>query len=396
MSPSLSSRALSLAPSPTLSITAKAKTLQAAGRDVLSLAAGEPDFDTPVFIKAACSAALAAGETKYVAVAGIPGLREALAAKYRDRGGLSRTEADWVVVSPGGKFSCYAALLATVGPGDEVIIPAPYWVSYPEMVTLAGAIPVVLEASETNGFKITPDQLRETITPRTKLLILNSPSNPTGTVYLREELKGLTEIAIEAGIFVLSDEIYEDLIYDGLEMCSPASFSEAAADHVITVSGFAKSFAMTGWRLGTLVAPPTIAKAVTNLQSQTTSNATTFAQFGALAALENRAEADAALAEMRAAFDRRRQLLLDGLNAIEGISCFRSQGAFYLFPNIASFGLSSLEFGERLLDEALIAAVPGSAFGADQCLRFSYACSEETLRKCLERLAEFCARLHPR
>ncbi|MGF1451168.1 MAG: pyridoxal phosphate-dependent aminotransferase [Opitutales bacterium] len=386
----LSSRARDLAPSPTLSITAKAKALRADGHDVLSLAAGEPDFDTPEFLKDACAEALRRGETKYAPVPGIPALREALAAKYRERHGIPGVTSEWTVVSPGGKFSCYAALLATVGPGDEVIVPAPFWVSYPEMVKLAGAEPVIVTTSDANAYKLTPEALRQALSPRTRLLILNSPSNPTGTVYTPAELRALTEAAVEAGIYILSDEIYEDLAYDDAEIVSPASFSEAAARHVITVSGFAKTFSMTGWRLGTLVADPIIAKAVSNLQSQTTSNATTFAQYGALAALEQPEKANAAVAAMRAAFDRRRLTLLDGLNVLPGISCFRSKGAFYLFPTVKDCGLDSLTFCDRLLDEALIAAVPGVAFGEDAAIRLSYACSDETIAKCLERLERFC------
>ncbi len=356
------------------------------------MAAGEPDFDTPDFIKAACAEALARGETKYVAVGGIPPLRAALAKKYQARGtaGVTPTQC---VVSPGGKFSCYAAILATVSPGDEVIVPAPYWVSYPEMVKLAGGVPIVVEAKDTADFKISPEQLRSAITPRTRMVVLNSPSNPTGSVYTESELRALVAVAVDAGIYILSDEIYEDLTYDGLTTISPASFSPEAARLVITVSGFAKSFSMTGWRLGTLMAAPEVAEAVDNLQSQTTSNATTFAQFGALAALENIAAATAAVGEMRAAFDRRRLLMLDGLNGIPGLVSRRAQGAFYLFPNISATGLDSLTFCDRLLEEALVAAVPGVAFGDDACIRLSYACSDETITRAVERIGNFCAKL---
>ncbi|MDR2513199.1 MAG: pyridoxal phosphate-dependent aminotransferase [Puniceicoccales bacterium] len=387
----LSTWAQNIAPSPTLAVDAKAKALKAAGKDVCGFGAGEPDFDTPAFIKEACAQALANGQTKYTATPGIPPLRAAIAAAYN---ALGFAVADsQVVVSSGGKMSCYLAILATVSPGDEVIIPAPYWVSYPEMVKLAGGQPHFISTQDDVGFKVTPEQLREAITPKTRLLILNSPSNPTGAVYSRAELQALVDVALSAGLYILSDEIYERLLYDGQESLHPAIFSTAAAGRVITVSGFAKTYSMTGWRLGTLVASREIASAVADLQSQTTSNVTTFAQYGALAVYQKPAEAEAALAGMLAHFDRRRLRLLEGLNAIPGLRCFRSQGAFYLFPNIASFGLSSAEFCARLLEEELVAAVPGSAFGAEGYLRLSYATADATIEKGLERLARFCQKL---
>jgi aspartate aminotransferase len=282
----LSTWANNIAPSPTLAVDAKAKELKAAGEDVCGFGAGEPDFDTPEFIKEACIRAIQEGKTKYAPAPGIPALREALAEKYRNQG-VDGTTAAQCVVSPGGKYSCYLAILAVISPGDEVVIPAPYWVSYPEMVKLAGGIPKTIFAGLENGFKITPEQLREAITPKTRLLIINSPSNPTGAIYSAEELQALTEVALEAGVYIMSDEIYEYLLYDGVKHVSPASFSKEAADAVITVAGFSKTFSMTGWRLGTLMAPLAVAKAVANLQSQTSSNATTFAQYGALAAMQN-------------------------------------------------------------------------------------------------------------
>lgn len=388
----LSVWARNIAPSPTLAVDAKAKALKAEGKDVCGFGAGEPDFDTPQFIKDACAKALSEGKTKYVPTPGILPLRKAIAADCTARGFRNITEAN-VVLSPGGKMSCYLAVVATVSPGDEVIIPAPYWVSYPEMVKLAGGEPKFILAEDTNGFKITPEQLRAAITPKTKMLILTSPSNPTGAVYSREELEALVAVAVEHNIYILSDEIYSFLTYDGVASSHPATFSERASELVITASGFAKTYAMTGWRLGTIVAPATIAKAIANLQSQMSSNCTSFAQFGALAVYEQPEKARVAVAEMLECFDRRRQMLWEGLNAIPGISCYRSQGAFYLFPNIKSFGMSSSEFAAKLLEEELVAVVPGIAFGAEGYIRLSYATADETIRKGLERIARFCKKL---
>ncbi|MDR2676222.1 MAG: pyridoxal phosphate-dependent aminotransferase [Opitutaceae bacterium] len=388
----LSTWALNVAPSPTLAIDARAKALLAAGEDVCGFAAGEPDFDTPGHIKEAAAAALRAGRTKYAPTPGILPLREAIAEDCASRFGL-RVAPSQVVVSPGGKFSCYLSILAVCSPGDEVIIPAPYWVSYPEMVKLAGAVPRFVLAGDDTGFRLTPAQLEAAITPRTRLLILNSPSNPTGAVYARAELEAIVEVALRRGLFILSDEIYEHLLYDGARHVSPAAFSREAAARVIIVSGFSKTYSMTGWRLGTTVAPAPIAKAVAGLQSQTTSNATTFAQYGALAALKEKEKTRAALDAMLAAFDRRRRFLHAGLNKIDGVRCLPAQGAFYLFPNISSLGLGSAEFCERLLDQCKVAAVPGSAFGAEGYLRLSYATGDEIIKKGLERLAAFCAGL---
>ncbi|MEN8662382.1 MAG: pyridoxal phosphate-dependent aminotransferase [Lentimonas sp.] len=389
----LSTWASNIAPSPTLAVDAKAKELKAAGEDVCGFGAGEPDFDTPEFIKEACAKALNEGKTKYAPAPGIPALRSALAEKYRNDNGVAGVDPSQIVVSPGGKYSCYLAILAVVSPGDEVIIPAPYWVSYPEMVKLAGGIPKSIFAGADAGFKITPDQLREAITPKTRMVIINSPSNPTGAIYSPEELQALTQVAIEAGIYIMSDEIYEYLLYDGVKHVSPASFSKEAADSVITVSGFSKTFSMTGWRLGTLMAPPAVAKAVANIQSQTSSNATTFAQYGALAAMENWDKSMAAVNEMLTVFDRRRLRLLDGLRSIDGIRCPRAQGAFYLFPNIEAFGLSASDFASQILEEEKVALVPGEGFGAPGYVRLSYAISDEVIDKGLERLARFCAKL---
>lgn len=388
----LSTWAKNISPSPTLAVDAKAKKLKSEGKDVCGFGAGEPNFDTPEFIKEACIKAIEAGKTKYLPSAGLPALREALAAHYAKRRGISYNASNFIV-SPGGKFSCYLAIMSVISPGDEVIIPAPYWVSYPEMVKLAGGTPVYVKATDAADFKVTVQQLESVCTPKTKLLILTSPSNPTGAVYSAQELKEIMDFAIARDILVMSDEIYSTLVYDGVEAISPASLSEEAKEHTIVVSGFSKAFSMTGWRLGTLCAPDAIAKAVANLQSQTSSNATSFAQYGALAAMENEALADAAVAEMKKSFDRRRLMLLEGLNAIDGVFCRRAQGAFYLFPNISSFGMASVDFCAKLLEEKLVAVVPGSAFGSDENVRFSYAVSDETIQKGIERMAQFCSEI---
>ena len=388
----LSTWARNISPSPTLAVDAKAKKLKAGGKDVCGFGAGEPDFDTLDFYKEACIKAIEAGKTKYLPSAGLPALREALAAHYAKRRGIRRAASNFIV-SPGGKFSCYLAIMATVSPGDEVIIPAPYWVSYPEMVKLAGGVPVFVKATDAADFKVTVEQLADAVTDKTKLIILTSPSNPTGAVYSREELQKIAGFAVERDLLIMSDEIYSTLVYDGVEAASPASLSDEAMERTIVVSGFSKAYSMTGWRLGTLCAPDAIAKAVADLQSQTSSNATSFAQSGALAAMENEKLADEAVAEMKKSFDRRRLALLQGLNSIDGVFCRRAQGAFYLFPNISSFGLSSTDFCSKLLEEELVAVVPGSAFGSDENVRFSYAVSDETIQKGLERMAKFCARV---
>jgi aspartate aminotransferase len=388
----LSTWARNIAPSPTLAVDAKAKALLAAGEDVCGFAAGEPDFDTPEHIKEACAAALKSGKTKYAPTPGIEPLRQAIADKYAADYGL-KVAPSQVIVSPGGKFSCYLAILAVCSPGDEVVIPAPFWVSYPEMVKLAGATPRIVLADDTTGFRLTPAMLEAAITPRTRLIILNSPSNPTGAVYSRAELEALAAVALRHNCYVMSDEIYEHLTYDGATATCFATLGADIGARTITVSGFSKPYAMTGWRLGTTVAPAPIAKAIAELQSQTTSNATTFAQFGALAALKEKEKTRAALAQMLAAFDRRRKFLHSELDKIPGVKCLLAQGAFYLFPNISSFGLKSEEFCGRLLDEQKVAAVHGSAFGAEGYLRLSYATSDEIIAKGVSRLAKFCAGL---
>ena len=385
----ISQRAASLAPSLTLAIDSKAKQMKAEGLDVVGFGAGEPDFDTPQHIKDACIKAINDGFTKYTPSSGIPELRQAIADKFKRENGLAYKPSQ-VIVSCGGKHSCYNIILATCQEGDEVIIPAPYWLSYPEMVKLAGAKPVVLETTDKTEFKVTPETLRRAITPNTRLFILNSPSNPTGSVYTPEETKALGDICVEKGVLIMSDEIYEHLLYDGAQHKSVASFSQAHYDHTIVVHGFAKAWSMTGWRLGFLAAPEPIAKAIDAIQSHSTSNPTSFAQKGAVAALTGPQDH---LKNWLAEYDKRRKFAHQKLNSIPGISCVNSKGAFYLFPNISKLGLKSADFCARLLEAEKVAAVPGIAFGADDYLRISYATSLANIEKGLDRLDRFVRNL---
>ena len=385
----ISRRAASLAPSLTLAIDSKAKQMKADGIDVVGFGAGEPDFDTPQHIKDACAKALADGFTKYTPAAGIPELRQAIADKFKRDNGLTYKPSQ-IIVSCGGKHSCYNVILATCEEGDEVIIPSPYWLSYPEMVKLTAATPVVLPTTDKTEFKVTPDQLRAAITPRTRLFILNSPSNPTGSLYTRDEIKALGDICVEKGVLIMSDEIYEKLVYDGATHTSVASFSPAHCEHTIIVHGFAKAYSMTGWRLGYLAAPEPIAKAIDAIQSHSTSNPTSFAQKGAVAALNGPQDH---LPVWLAEYAKRRAVAWKKLNSIPGISCVNAKGAFYLFPNISKLGLKSTEFCAKLLEQEKVAAVPGIAFGADDYLRISYATSMANIEKGLDRLEGFCRSL---
>ena len=378
-------RAASLSPSLTLAIDSKAKAMKAAGEDVVGFGAGEPDFDTPQHIKDAAIAGLASGFTKYTPSSGIPELREAIAAKFQRENGLTYKPSQ-IIVSNGGKHSCYNVILATCQEGDEVIIPSPYWLSYPEMVKLAGATPVILTTTDKTEFKVTPEQLRAAITPKTRLFILNSPSNPTGSVYTPDEIKALGDLCVEKGVLIMSDEIYEHLTYDGAVVKSVASFSQAHQDHTIIVHGFAKAWSMTGWRLGFLAAPEPIAKAIDAVQSHSTSNPCSFAQKGGVAALTGSQEH---LPKWLAEYAKRRTYAWQKLNSIPGISCVNSKGAFYLFPNISQTGLKSADFCARLLETEKVAAVPGIAFGADDSLRISYAPGLANIEKGLDRLDRF-------
>ncbi|MBX3745213.1 MAG: pyridoxal phosphate-dependent aminotransferase [Verrucomicrobiae bacterium] len=378
-------RAASLSPSLTLAIDAKAKAMKAAGEDVVGFGAGEPDFDTPDHIKKAAADALAAGFTKYTASSGIPELRQAVADKFQRENGLTYAPSQ-IIISSGGKHSCFNAIFATCQDGDEVLIPAPYWLSYPEMVKLAGATPVILPTTDATEFKVTPDQLRAAITSRTRLFILNSPSNPTGSVYSPDELRALGDLCVERGVLILSDEIYEHLLYDGAVHRSVASFSPEHQAHTIIAHGFAKAWSMTGWRLGFLAAPEPIAKAIDALQSHSTSNPTSFAQKGAVAALTGPQDH---LPAWLAEYARRRATAWQRLNTMPGVSCVNSKGAFYLFPNIRNTGLGSAEFCSRLLETEKVAAVPGIAFGADDYIRISYATSLAQIEKGLDRIDRF-------
>ena len=385
----LNRRIAAIPPSATLKITARAKQMAAEGRQVCNFAAGEPDFDTPEPIKRAAAAALAAGKTKYAPTPGLPDLRAAIAAKFERDNGLIYTP-EQVVVSNGGKHSLFNIMMAICDEGAEVIIPAPYWLSYPEMVKVAGGVPVAVACPEANGFKLTPDALAAAITPRTRAMVLNSPSNPIGVVYTREEMTALAEVAVKSDILIVSDEIYEKLIYDGVEHVSVGSLSDEVFEHVITVNGFSKAFSMTGWRLGYFAGPSEVVKAVGAFQSHSTSGANTFAQWGALAALKL---TDEDLAPMVVAFAERRASLYERLAAIDGVTCVKPMGAFYALPNISSFGLDSLTFTERLLDEQGVAAVPGAPFGADAHIRLSYACSLDTINEGIDKLEAFVASL---
>ncbi len=378
-----------ITPSLTLAIDSKAKALKAEGKDICGFGAGEPDFDTPDHIKLAAAQALAEGFTKYTPSSGIPELRQAISEKFKVDNGVDY-KPNQIIVSCGAKHSVYNALLATCNPGDEVVIPAPYWVSYPEMVKLVGAEPYIVKTSAANNYKMTPEELQAAISPSTKMVILNSPGNPTGSVYTENELAALVEVAMEDDLYILSDEIYEKIVYDDAKHFSIASMSKKVYEHTITVNGFSKSYAMTGWRLGYLAASDAIAKAIDSIQSHSTSNPTSFAQKGAVAALR---ESQDCVNEMLKAFTSRRKLMYEGLTSLPGVNCVKPMGAFYMLPDISSFGMTSTQFCEALLEQALVAAVPGIAFGDDRVIRLSYACSTENIEKGVSRLKDFCMRL---
>jgi len=385
----ISERAAQLTPSLTLSIDSKAKAMKAEGLDVCGFGAGEPDSDTPEHIKRAAIEALEAGFTKYTPNAGIPELRQAIADKLAADNGLNY-RAGQIIVSNGAKHACYNAILATCQPGDEVIIPAPYWVSYPDMVRLVGAEPVIVPTSERNGWKMRREDFENAMTPRTKMLIMNTPGNPTGSVYTREELEAIVNVAAEEDIYVLSDEIYEKLVYDDAKHVSIGSLSKEAYDLTITVNGFSKSYAMTGWRLGYLAAPDAVSRAVDSIQSHTSSNPCSFSQYGALAALKGDQQP---LADMREEFEMRRNYMFDRISKISNVTAIKPQGAFYILVNISQLGLTSQNFADRLLSKANVAVVPGAAFGDDRTIRFSYATSLDVIKKGLDRFQDFCRTL---
>ncbi|MCP3677789.1 MAG: pyridoxal phosphate-dependent aminotransferase, partial [Deltaproteobacteria bacterium] len=389
----LAKRVQDIKESPTLAITAKAKALRAEGYDVIGFGAGEPDFDTPKNIKDAAITAIDDGFTKYTAAGGINELKDAVREKFRRDNGLEY-ERDEILVSCGGKHSLFNLCQALFEEGDEVILPAPYWVSYPVMIAMTGATPVIVQASEEEVFKMTPDQLRSAITPATKAVVINSPSNPTGAAYNRDELKAIADIAVARGVIIISDEIYEQLCYDDFRFVSVPSLSEEIKRQTIVLNGVSKTYAMTGWRIGYAAGPREIIKAMTNIQGQSTSNPASISQKAAVEALSG---PQGVVSEMVKEFDKRRKVMADGLNAIDGIRCAIPQGAFYVFPNILGCLNRSfkgrvldgdLAFADFLLDEAEVAVVPGEAFGTEGFMRLSYATSMQNIEEGIRRIGE--------
>ena len=386
----LSDRAKALQPSLTLAIAAKAKQLRADGADVCSLSAGEPDFDTPEFIRAAAIKALDGGQTRYGPAAGEPALREAIAAKLSQENHVATTAAQ-VLVTNGGKQALYNLFQVLLGPGDEVLLPAPYWLSYPEIARMAGASVKELPSDADQGFRLEPAQLEAAISPASRLLVLNSPGNPTGMVLSRAELEAIANVLRRhPQVLVVCDEIYEFLLAPGHTHHSLAAVAPDLSDRIFTVNGFAKGWAMTGWRIGWLAGAQAVVAAASALQSQTTSNVCTFAQFGALAAISGSRQCVHAMA---AEFNVRRSLLTEGLMAMEGLKLMAPEGAFYAFPDVSHFGLDSMTLCNRLLDEVGLAVVPGVAFGDDRCIRLSCAASPATIEDGLERLQRFLGSL---
>ena len=379
-------------PSATLAISAKAKELAARGVRVCNFAAGEPDFDTPDNIKRAAIAAIEAGKTKYTAAKGMPELCRAVADKFSRVNGIAYDPATEILVSSGGKQSLVYAFLALLERGDEVLIPSPAWLSYPEMVRIAGGRPRFVKTSSRTGYKLAPEQLEKAIRPRTKVLVLNYPSNPTGAVYSAAELRALGEVAVAHGLWIVADEMYERMVYTDEPFTSIASLSPALRARTVTVNGCSKAFSMTGWRIGYAGAPKEVLSLMAAAQSHCASNPCTPAQYAALAALVDPASEEA-VKPMIAAFRERSERIYRLLKKIPGVRVTKPEGAFYIFPNVKSFGLGSLEFCQRLLEEKHVAAVPGAPFGDDGCVRFSYACSMDTIEEGMSRLASFCASL---
>lgn len=375
-----------LSPSLTLSITSQAKQMREEGIDVCNLGAGEPDFDTPQYIKSAAIDALQDGQTKYTAVAGLLALRKGLSKKLREENQLDY-EHNEIVVNCGAKHSCFNAIMACCDAGDEVIIPAPYWTSYPEMVRAVGAEPVFVETKQENNWKITAQEFDDAMTGSTKMIIINSPNNPTGAVYSREELAAIGEVAASEDILILSDEIYEKLIYGESEHVSIGSISDEIRKLTITINGFSKAYSMTGWRLGYTASTKEIADAIDTIQSHSTSNPTTFAQYGAIAALTGD---QSEITDMVEEYDIRRQYVLGRLNSIANVSTIEPDGAFYFLINIEKTGIKSVNFSEKLLSRMQVATVPGVAFGNDHSIRISYATSLPIIKEGLDRLEEFC------
>ncbi len=394
----LSEAILRIAPSATVAISRKAADMKRAGRDVIALAAGEPDFDTPLHVREAAIRAMAEGKTRYTNVDGIPELKAAVARKFKRDNGISAS-LDEIMVSSGGKQIIFNAMLATLNPGDEVVIPVPYWVSYPEIVRLCGATPVFAAADAATGFKLTAEALEAALTPATKWLIFNSPSNPSGAAYTADELKALAEVLLRhRHVHILTDDIYEVLVYDGGRFATIAEVEPALQPRTLTMNGVSKSHAMTGWRIGYCTGPKELIGAMTKLQGQSTSNPSSIAQWAALAALDGPQDF---LAGWRATFEARRDLVVRGLNANTGLDCLVPQGAFYVFPSVASLlgGTSGAgtalqtdqDFVMALLEETGVALVPGSAFGVPGHMRLSYAASNAELEAAVTRIQEFCA-----
>ncbi len=386
----VSPRLAQIQPSLTLEITSRAKALKKEGVDIVSFAAGEPDFDTPAHIAAAGREAIDSGKTRYTPAKGMVELVEAVREKFKRDNGLDYSAAS-IIISCGAKHSLFNAFQAVCSEGDEVIIPAPYWVTYPEQVRLAGAEPVYLETDESRGYGIDREKLEALVTDRTRAILVSSPCNPTGAAYDREDLEFIAELACRRDLTVISDEIYEKLVFDGFTALSPASLGEEIRDRTIVINGVSKTYAMTGWRIGYLAAPENVAKAISSFQSHSTSNPATPSQYAALAAL---AGDQACVEEMRRAFERRRDLMVERINRIPGITCTVPRGTFYVFPNISGLDRTSLELASDLLDKARVAVVPGVAFGADQNIRMSFADSEENLNKGLDRVEEYVKNLN--
>ena len=398
--PIIASRLSRIKPSPTIAVTTRAAELKAAGKDVIGLGAGEPDFDTPEHVKDAAIAAIKAGQTKYTPVGGTPALKKAIIDKFARENHLTYAP-NQIVAGTGAKQVLFNALLATLNEGDEVIIPAPYWVSYPDMVAFAEGTPVEVSCSEKDGFKLTPEALEKAITKKTKWLILNSPSNPTGAAYTKAELRALADVLLKhKQVWVMADDIYEHLVYDGFEFFSIAQVEPKLIDRTLTVNGVSKAYAMTGWRLGYAGGPRELIAAITDIQSQSTSNPCSISQAASVAALNGPQDF---LPEWREAFARRRDLVVNALNGVSGLSCARPEGAFYVFPNCSKLlgkktpagktVENSTQFCEYLLDEALVAAVAGSAFGLEGYFRISYATSDKILKEACARIKKACSAL---
>lgn len=385
-------------PSPTIAVTTKAKELKAAGRDVIGLGAGEPDFDTPDFVKEAAIKAINEGQTKYTAVDGTPELKDAIIAKFKRDNNLEYTR-DQITVGTGGKQVLYNALMASVNPGDEVIIPAPYWVSYPDMTLLAEGTPVVVECTLENNFKLQPEDLEAAITPKTKWIILNSPSNPTGAAYTHDEMKAITDVLVKhPHVWVMVDDMYEKIVYDDFEFVTPAQVEPKLFDRTLTINGVSKAYAMTGWRIGFAGGPKELIKAMAKVQSQSTSNPSSISQAAALEALNGD---QSFLQERNDAFKARRDMVVAMLNDCEGLSCPTPEGAFYVYPSCAGvIGKATPEgkvietdedFVTYLLEDQGVACVHGAAFGLSPYFRISYATSEEALREACTRIQKACA-----